>query len=267
SFYFGRSSGFVDCDIACPVPRVPESLFRDFDWFLTLAKHARLLSRAWTSLFSVGVAGKPRGYYASVIDRLSADLEQWRLSIPANWRPGEHFTAHQLQETGHRVRPLALWTLFLYNGFHSLLRARLHLTIHFNRIPNAETQTENTKQLMETSPSIFELLSFIDAEPHTPLWLLAGIPVLALFVLFDLVINNPRHPSTSSNLALLDMAGGHFSRIEYASGGSLPGSLIAEFAHIAREYVNDLHRSGAAVPVQGAGENSNSAPAGAMATG
>ncbi|KAL9942639.1 hypothetical protein ACHAQF_009088 [Verticillium nonalfalfae] len=37
------------------------------------------------------------------------------------------------------------------------------------------------------------------------------------------------------------MAGGHFSRIEYRSQGYLPGSLISEFAHIAREYVNDAH--------------------------
>ncbi|KAJ0349890.1 hypothetical protein COL154_013436 [Colletotrichum chrysophilum] len=36
------------------------------------------------------------------------------------------------------------------------------------------------------------------------------------------------------------MAAGHFSRIEYASGGTLPGSLIAEFAKIARDYVNEI---------------------------
>lgn len=69
---------------------------------------------------------------------------------------------------------------------------------------------------------------------------MAGIPVVALFILFDLVVTNPKHAGTATNLALLDMAGGHFSRIEYASGGSLPGSLIGEFAHIAREYVNTV---------------------------
>lgn len=34
------------------------------------------------------------------------------------------------------------------------------------------------------------------------------------------------------------MAAGHFSRIEYLSKGSLPGSLISEFAHIARDHVS-----------------------------
>ena len=74
---------------------------------------------------------------------------------------------------------------------------------------------------------------------------IAGMPITALFVLFDLVVHNPRHPEIWSNLALLDVAGGHFSRIQYASGGTLPGSLITEFAYIAREYVNNVHRQGA----------------------
>jgi hypothetical protein len=66
----------------------------------------------------------------------------------------------------------------------------------------------------------------------------------ALFILFDLVVHNPTHPETNNNLALLDVASGHFGRLEYISGGILPGSLVSEFAHIAREYVRDVQRGG-----------------------
>jgi hypothetical protein len=59
-------------------------------------------------------------------------------------------------------------------------------------------------------------------------------------ILFDLVIHNPSHPETSLNMALLDIASGHFSRIEYSSNGVLPGSLISEFAHLARQYISDI---------------------------
>jgi hypothetical protein len=41
-------------------------------------------------------------------------------------------------------------------------------------------------------------------------------------------------------MALLDIASGHFSRIEYSSNGILPGSLISEFAHLARQYISDI---------------------------
>lgn len=60
----------------------------------------------------------------------------------------------------------------------------------------------------------------------------------SLLVVFDVVISYPKHPETSTNLALLDVGGGHFSRIEYASGGWLPGSLLTQFSQIAREYVS-----------------------------
>lgn len=76
------------------------------------------------------------------------------------------------------------------------------------------------------------------------------MPIMGLFVLFDMVIHNPKHPENASNLALLDVCAGHFSRLEYASGGSLPGSLIAEFASIAREHVNNVRRSGSGGPTQ-----------------
>lgn len=72
---------------------------------------------------------------------------------------------------------------------------------------------------------------------------MAGIPIAALFVLFDSVIHNAKAPGTQTNLVLLDMAAGHFSRLEYATGGSLPASLISEFAHIARDHVNDSLRA------------------------
>ena len=62
-------------------------------------------------------------------------------------------------------------------------------------------------------------------------------------ILFDLVVHNANHPETGLSLALLDIAGGHFSRLEYASNGALPGSLVAEFAHLARQYVSETRKS------------------------
>lgn len=70
--------------------------------------------------------------------------------------------------------------------------------------------------------------------------MLGVIPLSALFILFDFVVHNPSHPETNTNLALLDVAAGYFSRLEYATGGSLPSSLLSDFAHIARQFVRDV---------------------------
>lgn len=66
--------------------------------------------------------------------------------------------------------------------------------------------------------------------------ILAVLPVSAVFILFDLVIHNPSHRESRTNLSLLDTAAGYFSLVDIASNQALPGGILPEFAHIAREY-------------------------------
>lgn len=61
-----------------------------------------------------------------------------------------------------------------------------------------------------------------------------------MFILFDFVIHNPKHPETKTNLAFLDVAAGHFSRLELASEGAFPCLILSEFTHIARQHVQDI---------------------------
>ncbi|KAG8354237.1 hypothetical protein FVEN_g7812 [Fusarium venenatum] len=240
SFHFGRNSVFIDANIVTPLPHVPESNFGTFNWALAIARHCRLLSRALTTLFSPGICGKGPRYFLSNISQLEQDLEQWRMSIYEDLRPAPSYQPHMYR------RPvkgsIAIWVNYLYYSFKLiLLRSRLQI--------NGDSENDLSKpsyreQLIVISRCILEITTYIDVEPSTPLWILAGIPICALFVLFDHVISDPKSPDTRSNLALLDIAGGHFSRIEFASGGSLPGSLISEFTYIAREYINQLTSRG-----------------------
>ncbi|KAI1206259.1 uncharacterized protein F4807DRAFT_234133 [Annulohypoxylon truncatum] len=247
NFHFGRNSIFVDHDIVIPIPSVPDAIMGELDWFLVTARYARLLSKAMASLFSIAGTDDPKTYYLSIIDQCEAELEQWRMSIPDEIRPGKLYQTHRIQST--MLRLVALRIHLLYNSFKlSLCRATLHLAANTSHVVSQARQAESTRAMMDTSRQVLELTAFIDVEPNTPLWIMAGIPVVALFILFDLVVTNPKHAGTGTNLALLDMAGGHFSRIEYASGGSLPGSLIGEFAHIAREYVNNVKNEDATNP-------------------
>lgn len=74
--------------------------------------------------------------------------------------------------------------------------------------------------------------------------IIAATPLAALLILFDLIIDNPTHPETAANLALLDVGSGHFSGLEYASQGTLPGSIASEFTQIARAYVREKNGVG-----------------------
>lgn len=70
--------------------------------------------------------------------------------------------------------------------------------------------------------------------------ILGIMPLSALFILFDFVVQNPHHAETRANLTLLDIVSGHFSQLEHVSAGSLPGNYLSESAHIARRYVQEL---------------------------
>lgn len=70
--------------------------------------------------------------------------------------------------------------------------------------------------------------------------ILGIMPLSALFILFDFVVQNPHYADTRANLTLMDIVSGHFSQLEHVSAGSLPVNYLSEFAHIARRYVQEL---------------------------
>ncbi|KAL2280067.1 hypothetical protein FJTKL_13010 [Diaporthe vaccinii] len=237
SFHFGRPSAFADHDISVPVPMVPEAIFGDYDWMLANARYGRLLSRAASCLFCAGVTGKTEEYFLEVIDQLERELEHWRMTTPVNGKPNDTLRINLIETS--LLRTASVWTHLMYNSFRlALCRARLYLAARTRGLVSTVSQAESTSIMSEAARNVLELTAFIDVDPSTPFWFAAGIPMASLLVVFDVVISYPKHPETNTNLALLDVRGGHFSRIEYASDGWLPGSLLTQFSQIAREYVS-----------------------------
>ncbi|KAK7436792.1 hypothetical protein Landi51_12406 [Colletotrichum acutatum] len=242
SFHHGRSSAIMDCDISCSVPSTPESFFSGgFDWFLCFVSHARLLSRANTSLFSVGVSDNPGEYHLDIIDQLLDELEDWRNSLPDNgFRPGGWVKPHSIVEDQERT--VALVTHFLYYSFLlTISRMALRYLPVSENSPDCSRRDETLNTVEHSARSLLELISIIDMSPYTPMWMMATIPIMAFFVLFDLVIHNPRQIHTATNLALLDVVKSHCSRMEMISNGAIPGSMVGEFAQIARSFVNEVN--------------------------
>ncbi|KAK6224550.1 fungal specific transcription factor domain containing protein [Colletotrichum tabaci] len=243
TFHHGRPSGIVDCDIACPIPHTPDSFFSgDFDWFLCFITHARLLSRAYTSLFAVGVSHYPGDYYLDTIEQLTVELEDWRSSLPDNgFRPGGQTKAHSIVDDQERT--LALATHFLYYSFLlTMTRMALRHLPSSEAPPDCARRESAMKTVEHSARPLLELVPLIDLAPYTPIWMMASIPIIAFFVLFDLIIHNPQQQQTAANLALLDVMSAHCNRMDVLSNGALPGDFIGEFAHIARSFVIEVNR-------------------------
>jgi len=241
----------MDYDIGCPIPYIPEATYEGFDWFLVFCRYGRLLSRAYQCLFTVNVAVNPPNIYWEKIDLLKEELEKWRNSIPELFRPGNALKTRDLPSSAVTIAIRLQY--FYYNALMAIFRVTVH--VGADELSNIERLKESKRSMMRCARSILELTKFIDVETYTPSWyvkslnilnsgcklmnnrIMAIMPISALFILFDLVVHNPHHAETKNNLALLDVGSGHFSSIEYASSGTLPGSLISEFAHLARAHV------------------------------
>ncbi|KAJ5663312.1 hypothetical protein N7507_004043 [Penicillium longicatenatum] len=234
-FMTGKVSVLQDSNISCAIPDVKVSTFYDYDWFFSFLQYGRLVSKIHSDLFTISSTNQPVADYSAKVQVLLQQLEAWRLSSPMRFRAGEQLKPRLLREP--LAQTVALMTHYLYlNALLTLSWTLLHSSAARLR---TNQQLELKRELMRTARSVLELTKYIDVAPSTPIWILGVMPLSCLLILFDLVVHNPEHPETGISLALLDIAGGHFSRLEFASKGTLPGSLIAEFAHLARQYVTE----------------------------
>ncbi|KKY15470.1 putative fungal specific transcription factor [Diplodia seriata] len=229
-----------DHDIGFAPPSHPEPAFQNFDWLQAFSRYARLVSRIYANLFAINAIGKSASGYYATIDELRGELESWRASVPEPFRPGGAFRVRGFGGgSGPPATTVAVFAQYLYC---SVLLALSRGTLHVARTTeeHAARHQEAKRELMGTARRVLELSKHVEVEAFSHVWVLVFMPLSALFILFDFVVHNPVHPETNNNLALLDIAGGHFSHLEYVSNGTLPASLVAEFAHIARQYVQDF---------------------------
>ncbi|KAL4971104.1 Zn(II)2Cys6 transcription factor [Aspergillus stella-maris] len=238
-FVTGKVPTLQDAHISCPLPSTDIWAFGDYDWFLSVLTYARITSKIHSRLLTITSVPRPWSAYYSTINSLRLELDQWRASIPPRFRPGQQLRAQMLPEP-HAVQMALRISYYYYYANLALLWTLAHCGI--DRL-DPEQQDNLKTELMQTARGVLELTSWIEISPSTPIAILALTPLSALIILFDLIVQNPTHPETSLNLALLDIASGHFSRIEYASKGVLPGSLISAFAHLARQYIYDLRHA------------------------
>ncbi|KAH7377464.1 fungal-specific transcription factor domain-containing protein [Cadophora sp. MPI-SDFR-AT-0126] len=234
NFQARSSSIIADYDICCPIPVVAESVFENYDWFRASIGFCRILSVAYETVFSVNAMTTSTNVQLAAIDRVHGLLEDWRSSIPIEFRPREARAHGAPIFANPGSRYLVVQTHYYY---YHLVIALERLTLHLDR---EGSRQDGKRHLMNAARGVIELVKFIDVEPYTSIFIQAIMPLSALLILFDFIVHNPRHSETSSNLILLDVVSGHFSLLDLASNGSLPGSHLSEFARIARQYINDL---------------------------
>ncbi|KAL3456006.1 fungal-specific transcription factor domain-containing protein [Aspergillus heterothallicus] len=208
-FVSGKVPTLQDSHISCPLPDPSVWSFADYDWFPSLVRYSRLVSKMHGRLLTISSVPQPWASRYTAVNFIQSELESWRRSIPMRFRPGEPLRPRQLLEP-HAVAIAVRAHYYYHYAYQTLTWTLLHCD---NDDIVASQALELKTDLMQTARSVLELTSYIEISPAAPVWVLALMPLSSLMILFDLVIHNPGHPETSLNLALLDIASGHFSRI------------------------------------------------------
>ncbi|OQE00209.1 hypothetical protein PENVUL_c056G04293, partial [Penicillium vulpinum] len=116
----------ADFDIGSPIPETPDAIFGELNFFLRFTQCSRLLSKAYQMLFSTSATMRSADKYNTAIGIIDHDLERWRLSIPAVFRPGE-----SCKPTIHRPS-ISFMTLRLHYVYFTLCISICRLTLHVN---------------------------------------------------------------------------------------------------------------------------------------
>ncbi|KAL4954658.1 hypothetical protein BDW69DRAFT_205074 [Aspergillus filifer] len=230
SFAARISSVIADDDIGCPIPSTLDSTLGGYDWLRSSVRFGRILSVAYSSLFSISASTQPDDTTLTAINHVRDLLEEWRLSIPPDFRPKEPLQRRCLNNGASKE--IALRTHYYYCHLTIALE---RLTLHVSR--DIARSEKSMRSLLNTAKEIISLTRYIDVEPYTPVFILAIIPLSAMFILFDFVVHHPNDPDTRGYLTLLDIVAGHFSQLDHASNGTIQSSYLSEFSHMARQYV------------------------------
>jgi hypothetical protein len=163
----------LDHDVGCPIPDVPESVFGGYNWFLSAIGFGRILSQAYTFLFSVSAAIQTTEMYHMAIEEIETRLERWRMAIPVQFRPG--IPSHDKEE-GCSYSALSSFVepsfkmAMLQTNFHyyGLIIALARLKMHIGTREQSRQQERYKRLLMDTARAVVEESKHVDIAAHTP---------------------------------------------------------------------------------------------------
>lgn len=182
----GRPSVIHDDDISCSFPRGVQVVQNEngetsndaqgqsqpFDFFLSFTKLARICGAITQGLYSAAALCKPPSPLAASADRILADLESWRQSIPASLRPCQSFSRVLAASGSPRMQLLVLHLSYNY-AFCAIHRRFNPMFLQNDENPRSVRQPylrESPITQIEAARSMVLLMKYLDIESFAPAW-------------------------------------------------------------------------------------------------
>ncbi|KAJ6137992.1 hypothetical protein N7471_004478 [Penicillium samsonianum] len=215
-----------------------------FNLFRSLCEFATIESRVYKRLYSAKASKQSDGELLNTIGELDKELEDWKDSIPIDFRP-----EHEIQATH---TPLIIHMVVLHFAYYNCLTTIHRMSVHHgywtSRLSNYAIQGLNARPL---NPRVFlsavlcvtaarasiNLIKYIPQGDFACVWLILYYPVSALVTLFANILQNPNDARARSDVKLMSVVVSFLSTlVSDESNGSIKRmlGLCGEFERIAK---------------------------------
>ncbi|KAG9956632.1 hypothetical protein KCU61_g9673, partial [Aureobasidium melanogenum] len=214
---------------------------------------ALIQSKVYKLLYSVKAARQTDGELLNTIGDLDQELEEWKDSIPLEFRP-----EHEIKMPSES--PMMLHIVVMHFAYYNCLTTIHRMSVHHgywtSRLSNYAIAGLNARPL---NPRVFmsaalcvnaartsiSLVKFIPSRDHACVWLLVYYPVSALVTLFANILQNPQDARARSDLKLMNSMTG-FLQMLCSEDGNIHcrrmASICKEFERIARVVLDKAER-------------------------
>ncbi|KAM3154891.1 hypothetical protein ABEW05_004608 [Botrytis cinerea] len=244
----GRPSIIDDDDISCPFPNSQlANNTSHIDPFIYIVQHAQISSRIAKQLASGKSFRQTHTKTLEVIQELKKELQEWRDTLPQFLQPDAPTRRH-----GKRPDNINMYhVMYLrYAYYGSIMAIHSILTHPWNSSLFGSGQSLalrnrisiSSHAVVNAARAIILDTDAIHVDASTPICLALYFPLVSAINVFIYILKYPSLPTASSDVALLDICTGHFSRLELASPNTaLP--FVREIARLARSTVESIKDS------------------------
>ncbi|KAF5660714.1 Mut3p-like transcriptional activator [Fusarium heterosporum] len=220
--------------------------------FRVMCEFATIESEVYKRLYSVQATKQSDGELLSTIGELDTKLEEWKDSIPIDYRPEHDINASHTPLILHIV----MLHLTYYNCLTTIHRMSVHHGFWTSRLANYAIQGLNARPL---NPRVFSsaalctaaarasvsLLKYVPQGDFACVWMILYFPVSALVTLFGNILQNPLDPRAKSDTRLMNVVVTFLSMLgpEAEQGGvhRMLG-ICAEFERIAKAVIDKAEK-------------------------
>ncbi|KAJ5693098.1 hypothetical protein N7462_002521 [Penicillium macrosclerotiorum] len=211
---------------------------------ISFCEFATIESRVYKRLYSAKASKQSDGELLNTIGELDKELEDWKDSIPIDFRP-----EYEIQATHG---PLLIHVVVLHFAYYNCLTTIHRMSVHHgywtSRLSNYAIQGLNARPL---NPRVFlsavlcvtaarasiNLIKYIPQGDFACVWLILYYPVSALVTLFANILQNPNDARARSDVKLMNVVVNFLSTlVSDESNGSITRmlGLCGEFERIAK---------------------------------